>query len=211
MGHVVLLGDSIFDNSAYVGGGPDVVRQLRERLPNGWRASLLAVDGSVVADLAKQLARIPKDATHLVISAGGNDALGYSSILAAPSKSMAESLMQLAEIHDEFQVRYAAAINGILQSRLPTAICTIYDPRYPDPVQRRLGATALTIINDVIVREAVRLGLPLLDLRMIFDEDSDFANSIEPSSHGGWKMVGAIASLLAKHDVASWRSEVFTR
>lgn len=33
MPHVVLLGDSIFDNTAYVAGGPDVAWQLRERLP----------------------------------------------------------------------------------------------------------------------------------------------------------------------------------
>lgn len=29
MSNVVLLGTSIFDNAAYVGGGPDVVTQLR--------------------------------------------------------------------------------------------------------------------------------------------------------------------------------------
>src|SRR5947209_18751306 len=116
MGHVVLLGDSIFDNAAYVGGGPDVIAQLRERLPNGWRASLLAVDGSVVADLDKQVARIPTDATHLIISAGGNDALGYSSVLGAPSRSMAESLMQLADIRDEFQAHYRAAITDVAQT-----------------------------------------------------------------------------------------------
>jgi hypothetical protein len=38
--HIVLLGDSIFDNAAYVPGGPDVVQQPRERIPNGWRALL---------------------------------------------------------------------------------------------------------------------------------------------------------------------------
>ena len=43
-GHVVLLGDSAFDNKAYVAGGPDVVAQLRARLPPSWRASLGAVD-----------------------------------------------------------------------------------------------------------------------------------------------------------------------
>jgi hypothetical protein len=59
MKHVVLLGDSVFDNAAYVGGGPDVVTQLRQRLPPGWRASLLAVDGSVIASIAQQLARLP--------------------------------------------------------------------------------------------------------------------------------------------------------
>jgi hypothetical protein len=35
MSHIVLLGDSIFDNKVYVGSGPDVVHQLREQLPHG--------------------------------------------------------------------------------------------------------------------------------------------------------------------------------
>jgi hypothetical protein len=209
MGHVVLLGDSVFDNAAYVGGGPDVVTQLRERLPAGWRASLGAVDGSVIASLSQQLVRIPADVSHLVVSAGGNDALGYSSVLDAPSRSMAQSLTQLADIRDAFQAQYRAAIAGILERRLPTAVCTIYDPRYADPVQRRLGTTALAIINDVIIREAVRLGVPVLDLRLICNEESDFANPIEPSSHGGWKIAGAIASLVEKHDFVRGISEVF--
>ncbi len=113
MGHVVLLGDSVFDNAAYVSGGPDVVTQLRKRLPQGWRASLNAVDGSVVANLPQQLERMPPDATHLVISAGGNDALGYSSILTAASRSMAESIGRLAEIRDDFQNRYSAALAAV--------------------------------------------------------------------------------------------------
>ena len=46
MKEVVLLGDSIFDNAVYVGGGPDVCQQVSERLPEGWKATLLAIDGS---------------------------------------------------------------------------------------------------------------------------------------------------------------------
>ena len=61
-GHVVLLGDSIFDTGAYVGGAPDVVRQLRAALPAGWRATLLAVDGAVVDSVARQLGGLPADA-----------------------------------------------------------------------------------------------------------------------------------------------------
>jgi hypothetical protein len=40
--HVVLLGDSIFDNRAYTGGDPDVIAHLRALLPSGWQASLVA-------------------------------------------------------------------------------------------------------------------------------------------------------------------------
>ena len=42
MTHAVLLGDSIFDNAAYVASGPDVLRQLSGILPSGWRATLNA-------------------------------------------------------------------------------------------------------------------------------------------------------------------------
>lgn len=41
MTHLVLLGDSIFDNQRYVPGEPDVVRQVQEVLPPGWTAMAL--------------------------------------------------------------------------------------------------------------------------------------------------------------------------
>src|SRR5918992_3986361 len=43
--HVVLLGDSIFDNAAYVAGAPDVVRQVRQRFPPGAETKPAAGDG----------------------------------------------------------------------------------------------------------------------------------------------------------------------
>src|SRR4051812_30929997 len=59
MGHVILLGDSIFDNASYVPGRPPVVEQVGRSLPPGWQASLLAVDGHVVSDVSHQLTRLP--------------------------------------------------------------------------------------------------------------------------------------------------------
>jgi hypothetical protein len=50
MDHVVFLGGSLFDNTAYVAGGPDVRTQLQERLPHEWRVTLLAVDGHRTQD-----------------------------------------------------------------------------------------------------------------------------------------------------------------
>ena len=81
MSHVALLGDSIFDNGLYVPGGSPLVEQLRARLPRGWKATLVAVDGAVANSVLRQIPRLPADATHLVISAGGNDALENSGIL----------------------------------------------------------------------------------------------------------------------------------
>jgi len=70
MSHVILLGDSIFDNARYVPDRPAVIEQLRQALPPGWRATLLAVDGHITEDVARQLSRLPVDASHLVVTGG---------------------------------------------------------------------------------------------------------------------------------------------
>src|SRR2546423_7222491 len=114
MSHVVLLGDSIFDNAAYVPGGPAVVDQLQSHLPDGWRATLLAVDGSVTEDVATQLRRLPADASHLIVSAGGNDALGYSGILFAPARDAGDVFTRLTDIYDQFRGAYRAMLEAVL-------------------------------------------------------------------------------------------------
>ncbi|WP_236960769.1 hypothetical protein [Methylobacterium durans] len=78
----------------------------------------------------------------------------------------------------------------------PAAICTIYDPRYPDPQRRRLAGAALSLLNDIITREAFARGRPLIDLRVLCGEDADFANPIEPSVEGGRKIAKAVAAAL---------------
>ena len=210
MKHIVLLGDSIFDNAAYVSGGPDVVHQLRERLPAGWQATLRAVDGAVTSGVKSQLQRLPKDASHLVISVGGNDALGQSGILEQRATSVAEALNGLAIIREQFGRSYRAMLEPVLALGLPTAVCTIYDANYPDALRQRLVVTALSVFNDCITREAFARGLPLIDLRLICDRKEDYANPIEPSVRGGEKIAAAIAQLVTQHDFSRRRAEVFS-
>jgi lysophospholipase L1-like esterase len=162
MPHVALLGDSVFDNGAYVPGDPDVVRQLRGVLPAGWRATLVAVDGHVTRDVERQLQRLPRETTHLVISVGGNDALGASGVLEQATRSVAEALDLLAKVRERFWAEYRSMLDAVQARHLPTAICTIYDPRYPDSGRRRLTTTAPSLLNDVITREAFTRGLALI-------------------------------------------------
>ena len=206
--HVVLLGDSIFDNAAYVAGAPDVIRQVRERLPAGSKATLAALDGGKIGDVRRQLHRLPADATHLVLSVGGNDALSSSDFLGATVRSTAEALSALADIGDEFERGYLAMLADVLARRLPTAICTIYYPRFPDAALQKVAVAALTVFNDSIVRAAVAHDLALLDLRLICTEAGDYANSIEPSARGGEKIARTIAEFVERGRVAS-RTEVF--
>ena len=209
MSHVVLLGDSIFDNAAYVAGAPDVVRQVRRRLPEGSLATLLAVDGDTIRGVRDQLRLLPPDATHLILSVGGNDALGHSDFLGAPARSTAEALMGLAELGDGFERDYLAMLDGVLARGLPTAICTVYYPRFPEATLQRIAVAALTVFNDCIIRAAFAHGIPLIDLRLICSEASDYANAIEPSARGGEKISRAIADVI-EHGSDGGRTEVFT-
>src|SRR5688572_16343406 len=117
MKHIVLLGDSVFDNAAYVAGGPDVIEQVGERLPAGWRATLRAVDGSVIGSVERQLHLLPPTASHLVISVGGNDALRHAGVLDEATRSMADALDRLAGIRDQFAQEYAAIHPRSLRAR----------------------------------------------------------------------------------------------
>ena len=209
MTHVVLLGDSIFDNQAYVGAGPDVIVQLREALPSGAAATLCAIDGAVIADVEAQLKTIPPDATHLIVSAGGNDALQHADMLGQWALSVAGVLDKLAKVRAAFRRDYAAMLDAVAALKLPTAVCTIYEARYEDPDLRKIAAAGLAIFNDIILREALLRGLPVIDLRIMFDDDADYANAIEPSVKGGEKIARAIASLVETHDFTRRRSAIY--
>jgi hypothetical protein len=195
--HIVLLGDSIFDNARYTGSGPDVVSQLRQLLPKGWRASLLAVDGATTENVPSQLQRVAPDATHLVLSVGGNDALMNSSILHMPADSTAHALAMLANASIRFEENYRRAVGACRQLSLPLTICTIYNGCYPDTDFQRSVSTALMVFNDVILRVGVEFRLPIIDLRFICSSAADYANPIEPSSLGGGKIARAIVNVVS--------------
>lgn len=200
MPHIVLLGDSIFDNGSYTNGGPDVIRQVREVLPAGWKATLLAVDGATTAGIDSQLERLPRDATHLVLSVGGNDALGAQHILQTRAGTVGEAMALMAGVSARFESAYRKAVQACLRQRLPLTVCNIYNGNFPDPAYQRQVAAALVSFNDVILRTATEHMLTLLDLRQIFSEPQDYANPIEPSSQGGAKIARAIAHAVGAAD-----------
>lgn len=195
MPHLVLLGDSIFDNGSYTGGGPDVITQVRRRLPASWKATLLAQDGATTENIPSQLARLPMDATHLVLSVGGNDALRQSGILDLPARSAAQVLDMLADAVGKFDHRYKQVIDACLATKRPLTICTIYNGNFADKQYQSRAATALAVFNDAIIQTAVTRQLQVIELRQLIYQPRDYANPIEPSSHGGEKLARSIVRL----------------
>jgi hypothetical protein len=143
-GHVVLLGDSIFDNKRYVGNDPAVIDQLKKALPVGWKATLLARDRSIAADVPRQVQRLPVDATHLVLSAGGNDALQASGILTMKASSGAEVFVKLAEVRHHFRSR-SRCMQAYRQG------CQMPGARGgPDPLCLREGVAPITMMKEYL-------------------------------------------------------------
>ena len=200
--HVVLLGDSIFDNGRYVVGKPSVIDQLGTELGDRGKATLLAEDGSVCADVARQVATVPDDATHLVVSAGGNDALRNAGLLDRDIANSKELFAELAQVHAAFRTRYATMLHAVIDRGKPVAVCTVYDSNF-DPPRKALADVALSVFNDAIIRCACDAGVPVIDLRRIFTARADYANDIEPSEIGGAKMAKAIVRVAAEHPFTS--------
>lgn len=208
MPHIVLLGDSIFDNEAYVRGGLPVVDHLRGILPAEWRVTLLAADGSVTGDLAHQLDRLPGDATQLVVSVGGNDAYNASGLLRQRVASVAEALHHLAATQAQFRVAYERALHKMAARGKPAAVCTVYDSI---PGLGNAERAALALFNDVILRSAFKSGLPVIDLRLVCTDTEDFSDvsPIEPSVAGGAKIARVLAGVATNHDFTRAVSTVY--
>ena len=184
--HLVLLGDSIFDNARYVTGGrPAVMDQVRNRLPQGWLATLLAIDGNVISYVYQQLNVLPADASHLVLSIGGNDVLNQITILRERVSTVGKAIRVLLESRAHFQEDYLRLMAAIRDRGLPTTICTIYNPCSDDDEFQRTAVAALCLFNDAIIDSARRFGFPVIDLRVVCSQIADYANEIEPSVAGG--------------------------
>ena len=199
---IALVGDSILDNAAYVGDGGDVAFHLRSLLPATVEVELIARDGSRVEQIEAQLGRVPDDATHIVISAGGNDAIDSLGYFDMPVSNVAEALRAAADLHDTFRYRYRSLMACAASRRQRVTVCTIYEPRFDESDMQRAASVALTVFNDVILGESGAARIPVLDLRRVCTKAQDYANPIEPSATGGRKIAQALTRFVTDADMA---------
>jgi len=115
-----------------------------------------------------------------------------SDMLSTRVTSTTQALALFGRRMGEFEAGYRAAVEAVLALQRPTAICTIYNGDL-DPPGVHVARMALTMFNDVILRFGFERGLTIIELRLVCNEKTDYANPIEPSGKGGLKIAKAIA------------------
>jgi hypothetical protein len=161
--------------------------------------TLLALDGSVTADVPGQVSRLDSSTTHLALSIGGNDALSVSETLGLPVQRVADAFRLFHDVIDDFRASYRLAIESLLSAGRPAVVLTIYNGWF-DPAEAPILTTAVRLFNDVIIDEATSRGLPVIDLRRVCTRESDYANPIEPSSSGGDRIAEQIEDVVRYYD-----------
>ncbi len=151
----------------------------------------------------------PDDTSHLFVSVGGNDVLEHYETLLGDYHVARDLMTLLREIQIGFRKQYRGMLEFIVGLNTPAAICTIYDKV---PKIEAIAITALSLFNDVIVAEATSMNLPIVDLRHVCNDVSDYSHRspIEPSCKGGKKIAGALHQVYAEHDFGIGRSVVYT-
>ncbi len=125
MPHLVLIGDSILDNQSYVPDQPCVTDQVQALLDDTWQVTCLATDGDRVVETLAQIEQLPVHSTHIVVSAGGNDALHAWDELYQPVGSVTEALHILQTLHEAFLARYRNLLQHTTGRGAKVLVCTI--------------------------------------------------------------------------------------
>jgi hypothetical protein len=184
--HLVLLGDAL--QNIDLGKG-QAESALVPRPRNPWKLTVLQPPEVL---RPSRVRAIPAEVTHIVICVDGGWAIETSGLLQGSARTIRETLDGLASAADEFEKVFVRLIAAATEAGVPTIVCTLVPARYVDPVQERAAAAALAIFNDRILRRAIAAQLSIVELRLICDEDNDYASETL-LSHAGVRKVANVA------------------
>ena len=178
---VILMGDSVLNNSNYVSSGKSVANILKRKTSNILNVSK---DGATINDLYSQLDKIPIDSnsaeTYIFISAGGNDILNKRSNLT--SVEITNLFNTYMEFLKAFRVKLGSTKLNIMNLYLPA------NPRYQSYKQ------LIDQWNDLINKYSNGVGemYNVIDLNSVLKSPNDFVYDIEPSESASEKIVNLI-------------------
>lgn len=205
--HVVLIGDALGNLASLRGQGAGALEgKLRPGADPSWKLTILPA-GDLIR--RSRVLEFPADATHVLISIEGNRAIANSGLLEGQPASYQEGLARLSFAADQFEDVVAGLIHVAQATRLPTVVCTMWLPRYAEPVRQRAAAAALAIFNDRILRRAIEARISIVDLRGAATEAGDYADQTLMSRAGLQKAANLVWRALHEISRGEPRTEIF--
>jgi lysophospholipase L1-like esterase len=168
--NIILMGDSVLNNSNYVSSGKSLYDILNIKMS---KVLNVAKDESTINDLYGQLDKIPielnKPETYIFISAGGND------ILSKKTKLTNTDIKQLFDTYMNFlkalTVKLSNAKINIMNLYLPT------NPRYQS--YKKIIDKWNSLLNEYSSKIGEMYNV--VDLNSLLTTPEDFIYDIEPS------------------------------
>ena len=179
--NIVLIGDSVLNNSNYVPDGKSVVDILKTKTPNIFN---YAKDGATINDCYSQLDKIPaelnKTGTYIFISAGGNDILNKHEQL--DSQIISQQFNKYMEFIKSVRSKFGGAKINVMNLYLPT------NPRFQSYKQ------SIKQWNQLINEYSSKVGemYNVINLDTLLTTPSDFIYNIEPSETASQKIANVI-------------------
>jgi len=175
--NIVLIGDSILENSYYVSSGKSVYDIIKNSVPKSTVIKNLAFDGAIITEVEPKVYQIPitynKPTTALVLSVGGNDFLSGNAF-------------------DLIKPQYKDLLQKIRSQLDKTKIYLVNLYRPLDP-SLQIYSTVVTMWNSFLeglVKE--NLADAIIPISTVIVEPSDLVYKIEPSETGGEKIAQMI-------------------
>jgi hypothetical protein len=177
---IVLIGDSMLNNSAYVLADNSVPDLLSKKLV-GNTVYNFAKDGATINDCYAQLEKISTELnisnTSIVVSCGGNNILSSRSL-------------KTTDMNNLFN-QYSELLKSI-KTRVPNAslyVLNLYTPTNSHYVSYH---TAIDQWNQLLDNNKSTLQYKIINTSSLLVTDEDFTYNIEPSEKGGKKIVESI-------------------
>jgi len=179
---IILMGDSILNNSNYVSQGDSVYDNLKKQTqPNN--ILNVAKDGATINDLYLQLDKIPLNLnnsdTYIFISAGGNNILNNNHL---NSQEITKLFNTYLEFLKALRVKLGNTNINILNLYQPS------NPRYNSYKQ------SIKQWNQLINKNSNKVGemYNVVDVYSLLTSPNDFVYDIEPSNIASQKIANLI-------------------
>lgn len=198
---IVLIGDSVLNNSNYIKNGEkSTFQHLNDIINNKYTRYIslynYAEDGATINDCFRQIDKIQLDIIdkksindnnysnlYIVLSCGGNDILNYSI-----TNNNNNIFLQLNQLESKF-----ITLIKTIQTKFPLVNIFLLNLYYPLNSKFNFYKKIIEEWNNKIINICSKSNkCKLIDIFSIINSKSDFIYDIEPSSIGGKKIASII-------------------